>query len=259
MTFKKIMIAFCLGLPICVAARVFQIVYTIDGVTAFYLKDFEIKGTLLLVLIAAITALVFFLGCKAYKTPTNPPQHNFALTVMSLAMAAALGNEFLHKKFPPTTLMWQVTMVKILTVLAIAYFLALALQGLFNFEILPMLHLIPALFAIAETISGFISVSSLATISDNILLIAAYCLLMVFFINYAKLYNGIDIEYNFKKILATGLATTIVCTAQSVAYFGVNIFGIQGYWHTDYNTMITILCFGIFSLVFTVSHFRKTA
>ncbi len=258
MTFKKIMIAFCLGLPVCVAARVFQIAYTIDGITAFYYKGFETIGTLLLCLIAVITALIYFFGFKAYKTPQNPPQHNFALTVVALAMAVTLGNEFLHKKFPPTTLMWQVTVVKILTVLCIAYFLALALQGLFNFEMLPLLHIIPALFAISQTISVFIDVSSLAIISDNILLVAAYCLLMVFFINYAKLYNGIDIEYNFKKILATGLATTIVCTTQTVAYFGVNLFGKQGYLHSDFNTMLTILCFGIFTLVFTVSHFRKT-
>ena len=253
------MLTFCLALPLCVAARIYQIIFTIDGVTAFFNIGDENIGNILTIAIALVTALIYFIAFKVYKTPKNPPQHNFALTIMSIALAVVLGNEFLHKEFLPTTQMWQMTMVKILTVLCIAYFLALSLQTIFNFKILPILHIIPVLFAVVQTIAYFISISPLAIISDNILLIAAYCFLMVFFINYAKLYNGIDVEYNFKKILAAGLGTAIVCITQSAAYIIANFISEKGYPHSDFNTMITIFCFGIFALVFTISHFRKTA
>lgn len=258
MSFKKIIIAFSIGLPICIAARILQIVFTIKSKTGFYLHGQENLGRVLLAVIFAVAALLYLFAFKAYKTPEKPPKNNLFLAISSGCMALVLLNEFLGQRFPTTALNWQITMVKISTVACIAYFIAIALQGVLGFKLLPILHVIPCIFAIAKTIFSFISISSLAIISDNVLLVAAYCLLMLFFVNYAKLYNNLDTDLNFRKILATGLATSIVCNTQAVAYFAVNIFGNQEYLHTDISVMFTVLCFGIFTLAFTISHFYKT-
>lgn len=259
MSFKKILIGFCVCLPICIVARVAQLAFAVESTTGFYIKGQESFGIFMMLVIFAASIYVYFTAFKAYKTPEKPPKINLFLVFSSIGMALVLANELLQQKFPSTTLSWQISMIKIMTVIAIAYFVTVALQGIFRFKLLPVLHVIPCLYAMAKTIFSFISVSSLAIISDNILLIAAYCLLMLFFINYAKLYNNLDTDLNFRKILATGLAASIVCNAQAFAYFGINLFGSQGYLHTDINVMFSVLCFGIFTAAFTISHFYKTA
>lgn len=259
MSFKKILLGFCLGLPACIAARVLQLAFAVESNTGFYISGKETFGVIMMAVIFVVSAYVYLTAFKAYKTPEKPPKINLFLVFSSIGMALVLANELLHQKFPSTTLSWQISMVKIMTVIAIAYFVTVALQGIFKFKLLPILHVIPCLYAMAKTIFSFISVSSLALISDNVLLVAAYCLLMLFFINYAKLYNNLDTDLNFRKILATGLAASIVCNAQAIAYFGINIFGAQGYLHTDINVMFSVLCFGVFTAAFTISHFYKTA
>ena len=44
MKLNKIMAFFCIGLPICVCLRIFQIIFTIEFETGFYINEFETIG-----------------------------------------------------------------------------------------------------------------------------------------------------------------------------------------------------------------------
>jgi hypothetical protein len=132
------------------------------------------------------------------------------------------------------------------------------IAGFAKIRVVSLLHIVPFLYVAVRAIFTFVTISSLALISDNILLMAGYCLLMLFFINYGKLYNKLDTELNFRKILATGLTASLVCVTESIPYFLVNIFSAEQYLHADICVVITALAFGIFTTVFTVSHFYKT-
>ena len=113
------------------------------------------------------------------------------------------------------------------------------------------------IYLIVRAIITFINVSSLAVISDNIILIVAYCLLMLFFANFARLYNNLGNESTFRKILAFSLTSAVCCLVQSVGFFVVNLILTEDYLHTDKTANFVLLFFGLFVIAFTYSYFTR--
>ena len=112
MSFKKIIIAFSIGLPICIAARILQIVFTIKSKTGFYLHGQETLGRVLLAVIFAVAALLYLFAFKAYKTPEKPPKNNLFLAFsMNLWANAFLQRRLIGKllwlKYQP----WRVLLI----------------------------------------------------------------------------------------------------------------------------------------------------
>ncbi len=259
MTFNRIMLIFCIGLPVCITARIFQITQTIDYSNGFYFNEQKVLGNVMLFVILLVCIGLGFAAYKAYKTPEKPPETNPLLTVSAALVAVIIMFEFFGESVPLALSVWQAIFVKLMTAVCVLYFLLLSIQGHFGIKIPALFHIIPCIYAVGRTVFTFIGISSLAVISDNILLVAAYCALMVFFINYGKLYNNLDTELNFRKILASGLTASVLCLTQSVSYILINIFGSELYLHTDLSAMLSLFALGAFSIIFTVSHFWKTA
>lgn len=257
MNFKKIMTTFFICLPVCIAARVLQIVYTIEESNGFYLDGKATFGNIMLVVIALACVVLFFVAFKAYKTPEKTPRVNIGLALASFLVALAFLFELFFETVAPTTPDWQKYAVKVITVASVGYFVLFGISHFCKIKMPRLMHAIPAVYAIARTIFTFINISSLASISDNILLMASYCVLMLFFINYGKLYNGLDLEINFRKILATGLASATLCASQSVAYLLVNVFG-KGYTHSDTSVIFTLFAISVFIVVFILAHFKTS-
>lgn len=257
MSFNKILIFFCAGLPLCTAARVLQIALTLDRQNGFFFEQYKVLGMALTAIIALVCVFIAFCGFKAYKTPKQPPKANIALVVLSALIAISLVGEALNLSFPMTITNWQIGVIRISTVICAFYFAVLAFVSLANKKLNPLMHIVPIAYSVVKTIFTFIGVSSLALTSDNVFLMAGYSLLMLFFINYGKLYNGLDSELNFRKILATGMTAAIVCISQSAGYFLVNVFASEKYLHIPKSSMITLLLLGVFIIIFTVSHFKE--
>ncbi len=258
MNFKKIMLFFYIGLPVCTALRVLQIIKTVEYENGFFVSEQRVFGIALTVVTSLVCAVVAFCGNKAYKCPEKLPKNNALLSVFSLLTAISLFAEAFYQAFPITVAPWQMGVIRLVTVAAAFFFAALSLNGFFGLRISPMVHIIPIIYVVIKTIFTFISVSSLALISDNILLMAGYCLLMLFFINYGKLYNSVADGRNFCKISSTGLMASLVCVSQSAAYFIVNIISAQKYLHSDTNINFTLFFMGVFVLLFVLSYFRET-
>ncbi|MBE6777445.1 MAG: hypothetical protein E7542_04970 [Ruminococcaceae bacterium] len=255
MNFKKIMTTFFICLPVCIAARVVQIAVTIQKSNGFYLTGFDTFGNVMMALIGLSCVLLFLVAFKAYKTPEKTPRVNLAMAITSYVVALAFLGELFFEAVAPTTPEWQKYVAKVITVAASGYFVLFGSSHFCKIKMPRLIHAIPAIYAIARTIFTFINISSLAAISDNVLLMAGYCVLMLFFINYGKLYNGLDVEVNFRKILATGLVSVTLCASQSVAYLLVNVFG-SGYTHSDSSVIFTLLAMSVFIVVFILAHFK---
>ncbi len=257
MNFKKIFIAFCVGLPLCIAARIVQLTVVIENSNGFYKSGYELLGNALVVVVALVCVGLAVIAFKAYKAPECAPKTNIVMTVAAICVAVALICETFFENMPQTMLPWQMLTIKAVTLFCGVYFLAFAIQGITNIKLPAILHAVPCVYAILKTVFTFINISSLALISDNVLLMSSYCVLMLFFINFGKLYNGLDKELNFRKILATGLIGATLCGTQSVSVLAVNVFG-KGYTHSDTSVMFTLLVFGFFIVAFLVSHFAKS-
>ncbi len=256
MSFKKISSCFFVGLPVCVAARIFQIVYATEYASGFFIRGREVWGTAMLVLIAAVCVALAILSFKAYKKPEKAPETTALLSVPSFFAVIGLMYEVFAENMPQTMAAWQVLAVKLVTVLCAVYFVAFAIQSFTEFKMPALFHVAPCVYAIVKTIFTFINISSIAVISDNILLVAGYCLLMLFFINFGKLYNGVDKEKGFRKVLATGLAASTVCITQSLSVVVVNVFSKKEYLHADTGVMWSLLAIGIFIAIFILRYFK---
>ena len=255
MKLNKIMTFFCIGLPICVCLRIFQIVFTIELETGFYVNQFATIGKIISAVIFGFCALLCYFAFKYYKAPENPPKQNIVLSVVSIGLAAATILQAFGESNYVLTFSWQVWLIRLLGVMATAYIVIYAVKYYIDFKFPPILHIIPCLFMIVRTAFIFINTSSLAHISDNVLLLAAYCAVLIFFLNYAKLYNNIDNEKNFRKMLASGLVSASLSLTQSLPHIVVNIASGNKYLHVSHISNISVLLMGIFVLTFLVSHF----
>ncbi len=253
MKLNKIMTFFCIGMPICVILRIFQIVFTIEFETGFYIDEFSTIGKMISFVIACFCVLLYLFCLKYFKAPEHPPKNNIALTVTSIGLAAAtIAQAFFDNVFGLVPF-WQIALIRIFGIITAGYFVAFSLSKRVAFS--PILHIIPCVFMILRTAFVFINTSALAYITDNVFLIATYCVVLVFFLNFAKLYNGLDSDSNFRKLLASGLVSVNLCVTQSFSHIIINIASGNRYLHVSHIANISVLLIGAFILVFIFSHF----
>ncbi len=258
MKFDKIFHSFCIALPVCIVLRVLQILFTIDNTNGFYIEKFKGLGQFITFLIFTVCIVIGVLAFKAYKTPERIPRSDIFLSASAFLVSLALVLELIFEKLPTTMSAWHVLVIKILEILGAVYFAAFGLQ-ITKKVILPLIsHIIIVFYVMAKAVITFINISALALISDTIFLVTGYCLLLLFFVNFAKLNNRLGNEYTFRKILASSLSASVICISQSVAFFVANIFSHGKYIHTDITANLVILSLGIFVVVFTYSYFTDS-
>lgn len=255
MKFNKIMFFFAIGLPISIILRIMQIIFTIDFESGFYFENIAAYGKGITVVIALVCVLAAFFAHQSYRSPEAPPKDNVWLSVSSVMLGLALIYEVFTEIFSSMTPLWQAAVIKLFGIVTAFYFIFFAVKGKIKFNISPLVHIIPAVYFILRTMLTFITISSLALISDNIFIMSAYCTSLLFFINFAKLYNNVGNERSFRKLLAMGLAATTLCLSQAVSYFAVNLLSAVKYTHTTFSVNLMLLFTGIFILVFLIRHF----
>ncbi len=256
MNFKKNIAGFS-GLFICMLIRIFQIAFLVEYSNGFYFTGKEFLGNLCLILIALICAAIIFFVFKAEKTAVAPPKTDWLLAIVSFVVAVTLFREIFGENMPMTMTAGQVFTIKIVSAFTAVYFIVFCMQYVLNFKMPPLLHLMPIIYAMVKTIFMFINLSSLALISDNILLLAAYCSLMLLFISYGKFHNGIEEKRGDTKLLATSCVSAIITITASVPNMIINLFSKQPYIHTNTDVLMTLFAFGIFTIVFMCKSAHK--
>lgn len=255
MKYKKIILFFCIALPVSVLMRMLELYFTVDTKTGFFKPEYKSMGYYLLIMIIAFCAVTALLCFTSHRNPEHPPKKNPVLGAASFLMAAGIGLELFAESFAGTVLKWQTSLLMVAGLASVLYFIVYGAGMFAKIKIPPVCAAVPAIYFIARIICTFTSISSLALITDNVLMLSAYCVALLFFLCFGKLYNGIDTEYNFRKLLAAGLSCIILCFTQSVPHIIINITTDNGYLHTSNASNIALLITGIFVAVFTFSHF----
>lgn len=250
MNFKKNIAYLSAALLVCTLIRIFQIIFLVEYSNGFYYVGKGLLGNLCMVLIALICAGLVFFAFKTEKTAVAPPKTDWLLAIISVVVAVTLFRELFGENMPMTMTAGQVFSIKMLTVFTAVYFIVFCMQYIMGFKMPPLLHIMPIIYATAKTIFTFINLSSLALISDNILLLASYCSLMLLFISYGKLHNGIEEKRGFTKFLATSCVSAVITITASMPNIIINLFSKQPYIHTNTDVLITLFAFGVFAIVF---------
>ena len=256
MKYGKLMLFWWIALPVSLLMRLFQLFFTVDRGTGFFLQEQKTVGVGLTVLIGVFCAVSVILAFTSHRRPEHPPKKNLPIAFGALLAAAATGHELVRESFSGTVLRWQLTLLAVAGVAAVAWFAAFGLSQILPLRVPPVLAAIPAFYMVIRIICAFTSISSLALISDNLLLMAAYCTALLFFIQLGKLYNGLEGDSNFRKLLASGLAAILLCLTQSIPHIVINLC-TEGYHHTSDAANASVLAYGVLILAFTLSHFSK--
>ena len=214
MKYNKIVLFFCISAPACMLMRILQLMFTVEAETGFFNAEYGSIGYYLLAFIAVFCAVT--LCFTGHRNPDHPPKKNIFICISSLFLAAATAIQLFSESFSGTVRLWQSVLLVLTGFGAALFFLIYGVSGFEGIKISPTLAVLPAVYYIMRLICDFTSVSSLALITDNMLVLASYSLSLLFFISFGKLYNGIDPEYNFRKLMATGMAAVILCLTQSV-------------------------------------------
>lgn len=256
MRLNKIMLLFFLALPVSMGLRFLQLYFTIDAKTGFYFNEAKNFGPMLLVIILLSAFAVALFSYLTFVRPKNPPKINPYISVSAVFLSVGILTEVVFQR-NITAIAWQSAALKLLSLAMAAYLILLALSPIFKFEIPKILSSVTVLYMIIRIIFDFTSISKLALISDNIILIVTYCAVLIFFLNYTKLYNDADTDKMFKNLLSSGLASVVLCFTNSVPNILINIISDESYLHTSMFTNITVLFLGVFILSFLLSYFSK--
>lgn len=257
MRFKKIILFFTVTLPLSIALRLVQLSYTVDMTTGFFKNEYKPYGIYILIAIFVFTAVTAVFAFTSHRSPEQPPKINPVLSVASFLLCFSLLYELAAESFPESVPYWQTSLLKLSGFASAVFFAVLALKAFFKLPLPDICTVIPTVYLILRIICYFTAISSLALISDNILLVAAYCTSLLFMLSLAKLYNRSEGDGNFRKLMASGLTSTVLCFTQSVPHIIINISNGFSYNHTSMAANVTVLCLGLFSAVFTFSHFSE--
>lgn len=257
MKLNKIWLFFYTALPVNLALRVFQLLFTIDAKTGFYTAESGNYGIILLILIFVFCIATFVFALFVHNRPENPPKTNPVLSIAAFFLAMVIICEMFFGSLQFSFVGWQTLVLKIAGIFAALFFLWYCLSPAIGFRLSPTLATVPAIYFTARLICDFTAISKLALISDNIILIVTYCVILLFFLNFAKLYNDVNKEKNFKNLLSTGLCGAMLCLINSVPNIVVNFISQSGYLHTSMTTNLILLFTGLFIIVFLHSHFSK--
>ncbi len=255
MKHNKILFFFFLALPACMLMRLLQLFFAVDPATGFFLREYKTAGSLLMGFLFFFCAATVFFCYASHRNPEVPPRKSPILASASFLLAATLAYELATESFAGTVMAWQLVLLSLSGIGATVYFAAygLCLLGAFRLPALPAV--LPPVYFLIKIICTFTSISSLALISDTILLIAAYCVVLLFFLSFGKLQNGIGAERNFKPLLAWGLTSVLLCFTQGLSLLFFLFLSGRAYPHTSIASNLALSALGLFTLVFTLTHF----
>ena len=258
MKYGKIMLFSGIALAVSLVMRLLQIVFTVDTATGFFKTEYTAAGYYLMVMIAVICAAAAFICFTSHRSPARPPHTNSFMSAASFLMVPAIFIELYAESFSGTVMVWQNTLLVLTGIAAAVYFIVFGFTAFADIKMPQLLAVLPAVYFIMRIICSFTSISSLALITDNIFLIAAYCVALVFFLCFGKLYNGIVTDNSFRKLLASGTVAAILCFTQSVPHIIVNIATSNGYQHTSNAANYALFITGVFITVFIFSYFSAS-
>ena len=257
MQFKKILLFFMVALPLSIALRFFQIVYVIEAETGFFAQEFEGYGNAMTLVIFAFSIAMAVFAFLSRREPKEAIRPNTVMSIGAVMFGFSVLYELAAETFPPVVKPWQVTLLNVTGLVTAAYFILFAMKRFINIPLPNDFAIIPTVYLILRVICDFTAISSLALISDNLLLMAVYSVSLLFMLNFAKFYNNAGGENSARKLLASGLSAVILCATQSVPHILVNLLFDYEYNHTSMAANVTVFFMGIFIATFTFSNYLR--
>jgi len=255
MKYEQIILFWVIALPVSLALRFIQLFHIVEANTGFYKPDFELWGGVITAIIIAIVLIVFLFAFFVQKVPEKPSKVGLSLGVSSGVLAFATAIELFLGGETFGLIKWQRVSLYLVGILFVLWLIVFAIKDFINIKLPEITAIIPCIYFVLKIICNFAGISSLALISDNILLIMTYCAVLLFMLELAKAYNGINSKRGYNKLLAFGLSSVVLCFVQSIPNIAFHLSVEGGYLHTAMVTNFAMLFTGVFIASFVLTNY----
>lgn len=255
MKFKKSTLVICIATLLAFVLRTLQIFCTIDQSTGFFktqkteLGIFLMVSVVILCIVAAVVARFFDFQTKEIEKESK------LIAIASGILAISLFYEAFNEKFVFANTTWQATAMKTVGFLTAVYFAAILFSAFLGFKIPDLCHILPAIYMIIRIICSFIGIGSLSLITENIFLIASYCVSLLFFISYAA--NKCKVYMSGTSIYMRSVLAFTVCFVTAFSNLIVNATSLGGYSHIPLSSQVVLTAITLFIAVFKFKKFSR--
>jgi hypothetical protein len=257
MKHNRILFFFGISLVLSIALRTVQIYFSIDPATGFFKKEYSPEAQYILVVIFLFALALFFFSLKSHRSPAAPPKRYLSLAVVSVLAAFGILYDLFASALKFSAPSWQVFFLTASAVFCVAFFVLLAASQLFNVKTPLYLAIFPTIYLVFKILFEFLSISSLALVSDNMFTLFSTAATMLFMLTLTKLYTFTTKENSFRLLLGWGLVSSLLSIVQPVSYFLVLIFSGQSFSHTSTPALFNTFTLGLFTMTFILTHFSR--
>ena len=255
MKFKKSTLVICIATLLAFVLRTLQIFCTIDQSTGFLITEKTALGTFLMVSVV-ILCIVAAVVARFFDFQTKDSEKESKLTaVVSGILAISLFYEAFNEKFVFANTTWQAVAMKTVGFLTAVYFAAMLFSAFYSFKIPDLCHTLPAIYMVIRIICSFIGIGSLSLITENIFLIASYCVSLLFFISYAG--NKCKVYINGASLYMRSVLAFALCLVTAIPNLIVNATSLGGYSHIPLTSQVVLTAITLFIAAFNYKRFLK--
>ena len=258
MRYKHIMLSLGFSLPVCVLLRTYQLLFMIEGKTGFVGRNYTYLSTAVMIVIFAGIALNAIFGATVHRSPKKMPKVNIALGISSMLLGGAIVYDSIDSVVETPTTSWQDFLLVVMGCICAIWFMAYGAKAVYNYKLPHLTYTIPVIYWAAKFIVVFTGISPLTLITDNVFVLIAYCAVLIFMFEFAKVANNIDKESTYKKLLSSAIASIMLCVVSSLPRLIATGTGSIESLHDSVSSVFVMLVTGLFILVYTLSHFSNS-
>lgn len=255
MKFKKSTLIIWAAVILAFILRTLQIFCTIDQSTGFFIMEKSAFGTFLMVAVVVLCVVAAFVARFCDFQPNNCVESDKFTAIVSGIVAISLFYEAFNEKFVFANTTWQAMAMKTVGFLTATYFAAMLFSAFYSFKIPDYYHILPAIYMVIRIICSFIGIGSLSLITENIFLIASYCVLLLFFISYAA--DKCEVYISGASLYMRSVLAFMLCLVTALPNLIVNAVSSGNYLHTPLASQVVLTAITLFIAVFNNKRFLK--
>ncbi len=245
-------------LPICVLLRTIQMCFIIDEKTGFVKQQYTGISLAITIVICAAAVSVGLLAATLEGTKHEKKELRPSMAIASLLASGMFIYVTVAEFSQQSSTAWYNTLLVFFAVASAAVFVAYGLRNINPYKMPTIILVVPVLYYITRLISVFVSTSSLALTTENVLLIFTSSVLLWFMFEFASFENEIgEIEKRPKKLFASGLVAVIFCAVTSIPKFIYAFISDVTLSSKDIADASLNIAIGVFVLVYIVCNFGE--
>ena len=241
---------------VSVVLRTYELASLTESQTGFMKRETEPVGYALLLLIGLIIVLLAMYSIIFRIKAENINSRGISNAIASFVLGGGIAADYLINGIVgvPAVL---TAICSVLQVLTAVYFISNSICIAFSKKIPEKLAVISLMFYIVKSAAIFIQSFYHSVISDTVFDVAAYSFIMLFFLEFVRLANGMGYAKSSKKVILFGFLGSALCIIAALPKIFVAVFLSEYALHDQTSLYLLPLTTGIFIAVCTFSAIKS--